>query len=338
MAGRWRSRLWRYTFTGGYNGQRPGLPILGPDGALYGVADGGIQNCNGGYCGLVYRLRPAASAVRAVVVGGWIEEVLYRFDLDKVGVFFPSFLAFDQAGNLYGLANAGGDYGSGAVFELVPSSDGWSAKVLYSVPENDLFPGISFLVGRDGNFYGLTWYGFGGYGRVVQIAGSGNGWTENVIYTFDGGQEDGAGPQNLVQDSSGNLYGTSTWSNCEDGPPCSQAGILFELSPSGDQWNFTQLWFLYHQNKIFPYQDRFQTLAIDAGDGLHGTAQDVLYDGCGDPRFPCDYFIFGKPGIDFGNDEFNAGGPLGLDAKGNLYGTTYDCGKNNLGTVWKASP
>jgi hypothetical protein len=322
-----------YSFIGGYNGQSPRLPILGPDGALYGVAVGGIQNCYSQYCGLIYRVRPAPNACRTALCS-WTGEVLYRFDLDKDGVALPSFLGFDQADNLYGLANAGGDYGSGAVFQLVPSSARWSLKVLYSVSNYDLFP-INFLVGRDENFYGFTW----GSNLAVQIARLGNGWGENVIYTFDGGQEDGGAPQNLAQDSSGNLYGTSTWTNCPYGQLCSQAGILFELSPSGDQWNFTQLWFLYHPGPIYPYEDSFQTLAVDAGDGLHGTAQDVLYDGdCLDPSYPCDYFMFGDPGIDFGNHRFNAGAPLGFDAKGNLYGTTYDCGKNNLGTVWRASP
>ncbi len=29
---------------------------------------------------------------------------------------------------------------------------------------------------------------------------------------------------------------------------------------------------------------------------------------------------------------------MALDAQGNLYGTTYDCGKYNQGTVWMATP
>jgi hypothetical protein len=113
---------------------------------------------------------------------------------------------------------------------------------------------------------------------------------------------------------------------------CRQAGILFELSPSGDNWDFTQLWFLFHYGDWW-YIDTFQTLAIDAGNGLHGVAQDIDYDG--DCQGPMRLLCLWKSGIDFGNHRFNAWGPLGLDAQGNLYGTTFDCGKNNLGTVWE---
>ena len=35
------------------------------------------------------------------------------------------------------------------------------------------------------------------------------------------------------------------------------------------------------------------------------------------------------------NTEFDAGGALALDAQGNLYGTTSDCGEYNKGTVWE---
>jgi hypothetical protein len=166
-----------YSFTGGYNGQSPTLPILGPDGALYGVADGGINDCPKGYCGLVYRLRPSLNACRTALCS-WTGEVLYRFDLNKDGVALPSNLGFHQAGNLYGTANTGGDYGNGAVIELVPSSNRWSLKVPYSVSDQALFP-YGLLIGRDGNFYGFTSTRYGD-GSIVQIARSGNGWTENA--------------------------------------------------------------------------------------------------------------------------------------------------------------
>ena len=64
---------------GGYNGGPSGEVIVGPDGALYGTASGGVQDCYGGnyYCGLIYRLRPPAHACPTVSCS-WTEEVLYR--------------------------------------------------------------------------------------------------------------------------------------------------------------------------------------------------------------------------------------------------------------------
>ena len=56
-----------YSFLGGVDGQNPSPVIIGPEGALYGTAGGGIKNCGssgGDYCGLVYRLRPSPVACR----------------------------------------------------------------------------------------------------------------------------------------------------------------------------------------------------------------------------------------------------------------------------------
>ena len=93
-----------YSFMGGYNGGPSGEVIVGPDGALYGTAGGGIQNCYGGsyYCGLVYRLRPPANACLTASCS-WTEEVLYRFTGDD-DAWGGGASVFDLAGNLYGIS------------------------------------------------------------------------------------------------------------------------------------------------------------------------------------------------------------------------------------------
>ena len=35
------------------------------------------------------------------------------------------------------------------------------------------------------------------------------------------------------------------------------------------------------------------------------------------------------------NVAFTPNGPVAVDASGNVYGTTLDCGQNGLGTIWK---
>ncbi|HEX8816262.1 MAG TPA: choice-of-anchor tandem repeat GloVer-containing protein [Terriglobales bacterium] len=77
-------------------------------GNLYGtLASGGPD-----YNGTVFRLSPSQG-------GGWTQTVLHLFN-GKDGAAPTSGLIFDQAGNLYGVATAGGIDNYGVVFELTP--------------------------------------------------------------------------------------------------------------------------------------------------------------------------------------------------------------------------
>src|SRR5579863_3206965 len=67
------------------------------------------------------------------------EKVLYAFAGGSDGYRPLGGLIFDRAGNLYGTTIAGGLYGSGTVFELRRTSNGWREEVLHS-----------FVGGRDG--------------------------------------------------------------------------------------------------------------------------------------------------------------------------------------------
>src|SRR5208283_2739933 len=71
---------------------------------------------------------------------------------------------------------------------------------------------------------------------VFQLTPSGSGWTENVLYTFQNGS-DGAQPEGgLIFDSSGNLYGTTSFAGGHNG------GTAFELTPSNGGWKFTPVY------------------------------------------------------------------------------------------------
>jgi len=83
-------------------------------GNLYGTAwTGGSGNCNGGGCGLVYKLAPGAH-------GRWKYTELYTFTGSQDGGVPVGNLAIDQNGNLYGAAELGGATGNGVVFEVTP--------------------------------------------------------------------------------------------------------------------------------------------------------------------------------------------------------------------------
>lgn len=114
-----------YTFTGGSDGALSlGTLLFDSSGILYGTtAYGGdlaAQNpiCSQpSGCGVVFKLTPAEQAP-------WTESVLYTFTGGTDGAGPESNLLFDSAGNLYGVAENGGNdsecggYGCGVVFEL----------------------------------------------------------------------------------------------------------------------------------------------------------------------------------------------------------------------------
>ena len=344
-----------FSFFGGYNGGPPFGAIVGPNGSLYGGADGGIQNCGIGgsqYCGIVFNLTPQPTACLTAMCS-WTENVPYRFSSESDG-YFAGFTginvsASDQEGNLYGTTTFGGAYDAGTVFELTPSGGGWKKTTLYSFTGgNDGSNPTQVLVGNDGNLYGVAFGGMYGLGVVFQLTPSGGGWTESVIHDFQG--DEGDGPSYLVQDSGGNLYGIV------NGSPA-----IFTLQKTSSGWAFSE----YFIDRGADY-DTMHNLTIDAAGNLYGTETHFIgtfYYGAGAGasgamvrsglrnRIPVrmvNNYIFkaGYAGgawyyedLDFlENMYFTAGGSLALDASGNLYGTTSDCGTYGSGTVWQLSP
>jgi uncharacterized repeat protein (TIGR03803 family) len=325
-----------YSFTGGYNGQHPRSLLLGPEGALYGSASGGIKTCSGGtsdYCGLVYSLTPAPNACLTALCS-WVGDVLYRFTGNDDPAAKGVVLAADQTGNLYGISD-------GTIFELIPSDGGWTEKVLhtFSGGTDGVYP-QDLLLGNDGNLYGVTYYG-GQYGdgTVFQLVPSGGGWTENILHSF---QEyvDGYRLRRLRQDSSGNLFGIAEYEGNGNG------STVFMLSPSNGTWVFTSLRFTSGLHTIEEYDD----LAIDTAGNLYVTGGGTDLTPCGETLDVFGYVNKGTRGVIghggwrwdepvyFWDEYFDAGGPMALDAQGNLYGTTYDCGAYGNGTVWQLSP
>jgi uncharacterized repeat protein (TIGR03803 family) len=222
------------------NGDTPaGKVTFGPDGNLYGTAIGGGPADSG----LVFAL-PSPSSECSSISCLWTNTALYRFTGGTDGEGPIGDLAFDQAGNLYGvaLAEGGGNChgeGCGVVYRLTPSPGGWSQTVLYTFegqPDGGN-PQAGVVLDQSGNIYGTTVRGgTANFGTVFQLVPVGSGWTENILYSFQG-QNDGSHPlTGVIFDSIGNLYGTT-----RDGGP-NGGGTVFELSPSEGNWNYSLLY------------------------------------------------------------------------------------------------
>ena len=163
-AGGWTKTI-LHDFTGGADGGQPAASLVRDSaGNFYGSATIGGENGAGG---TVFELASSG--------GGWDFSVLYSF-VNGVGPFGP--LTMDSAGNLYGTTNNGGSFAFGTVFELSPSSNGWTYTSLHDFTgaADGGEPACPVLIGPDGALYGtayeggdLRYCGRGGCGVVWKI-------------------------------------------------------------------------------------------------------------------------------------------------------------------------
>jgi uncharacterized repeat protein (TIGR03803 family) len=195
-------------------------------------------------------------------------------------------------------------------------------------PGDGANPQSNLTVDSSGNLYGTTENGGSAdAGTVFELDTSG---VLTLLYSFAGSPDDGAFPvAGIVRDSSGNLYGTT-----RGGGP-SGNGIVFKLDTSGS------LTILHEfagspEDGAHPYAG----LVLDPSSNfLYGTTKDGGSNNLG-TVFKLDTsgnnysMLHNFAGYSDDGSHPHAG--LVLDPSSNfLYGTTYDGGSNNLGTVFK---
>jgi uncharacterized repeat protein (TIGR03803 family) len=299
-----------------------------------------------------------------LVTSAWAapqEKVLHNFGNGVDGATPYATLISDATGNLYGTTLYGGasmncPVGCGTVFELTPGAGGkWKEKLLYSFKGggDGYYPQAGLIFDTSGNLYGTTFAGgaspfcSNGCGTVFQLAPGAHGtWAEKVVYSFNLYDTDGIGPvDSLIFDAKGALYGT-TWAggttDCSNGEGC---GTVFQLAPGpGGTWTESVLYSFCVSGVCTDGATPFASLIFDVAGNLYGTTSaggnPVCSSGCGvvfrlTPNSGGTWtekvlHSFGK-----GKDAANPYAGLVFDAHGNLYGTTYQGGAYNAGTVYK---
>ncbi len=170
--------------------------IMDTAGNLYGTTSRGGT----GDAGTVYELSPTQN--------GWVEAVLHSF-LVNDGEYDYGGLVMDQVGNLYGATFAGGAYDSGVIYELSPSLDGWTYRILYNFSGGG-GPYDTLTLDAAGNLYGTATYcGANGVGMVFQLAQSKGTWILTDLHDFSSGTE-WVPVGGVTFDANGNLYGTAS--------------------------------------------------------------------------------------------------------------------------------
>ena len=344
-----------YTFAGGVDGENPqaGL-VFDSSGNLYGTT-----TLAGSYSwGNVFELSPSAR--------GWKKTIIYSFTGNSDGGFPKADLVFDAQGNLYGTAYGGSGTqqcnvvssdGCGAVFELMPRTDGsWIESTIHSFrgTPDGASPASAVVLDSSGNLYGVT--EFGGSGMCYNERNDGCGtayeltpeqggtWKETILYNFVRGIGRGKYPSGSpFLDPDGHLYGLTRVGG--DG-----YGTVFDLhSSQKGGWQQDDVHLFYgdpdgqapvgqlvanQQGDLFGVSS---TGGMSGKNFLGGTVLKLerLKEGWRETVI----YAFRNSG-----DGAAPQAGLLLDAQGHLYGTTElggngtNCAYGNCGTVYEVTP
>jgi uncharacterized repeat protein (TIGR03803 family) len=186
------------------------------------------------------------------------------------------------------------------------------------------------LLDVKGTFYGTTESGGpAGYGTVFAIAPSG---TETVLHYFGSSSGDGTFPQAGLTNVNGTLYGTTSQGGATN------HGTVFAIKPSGGE---TVLYSFmgkcngscsdgaYPEAVLLSVEGTLYGTTQEGGANNYGTVFTITPSGT-------ETVLYSFKGGKAKDGQFPQAGLINI--KGTLYGTTYEGGPKELGTVFAVTP
>jgi uncharacterized repeat protein (TIGR03803 family) len=263
---------------------------------------------------------------------GWCETVLYSFQGGTDATNPANGLVWDSAGNLYGAAYDGCNAG-GCVYELSPNgSGGWIEQVIY--PVYNWFTGLA--IDSAGNLYGVD-----GMEHVFKLSFSNGAWTATNIHTFTGSPKDGypggGNGDSPAVDSAGNVYGTTYYGGTKN------LGTVWKLTPvtTGKKAGTYTEKILHSFTSATTGEYPFAGVTLDSSGNIYGTTvpggkygYGTLFELAVSGTSYKEKLLWSFNNTDGSEPYAN---PI-LGSSGNLYGTTYDGGSSDYGTVFEFNP
>jgi len=183
-----------------------GTLAAGNDGNIYGTTYGGGSH---GF-GTFFRTTPGGTLTTLASFGGQTTG--------QGGILPQGGVIQGSDGNFYGTTSSGGAGTSGTVFQATSSVGTSLSPVASFSGANGSTPYSRLIEDSQGNFYGTTSTGGAhGFGNVFMISPQG---VLTTLYDFTGGSDVGNPQTGVIEDSLGNLYGTTP-------------STLYKITPAG---------------------------------------------------------------------------------------------------------
>lgn len=276
----------------------------------------------------------------------------------------------DSSGNLYGVTSYGGSgsgcgiNGCGTIYKLSPNgAGGWTEIILYNFCGNGncsdgAIPETGLIADASGNFYGtasgggpacpLSSTGCGVFYELSPPQVQGGSWTYNVLHNFclvvrGTYCRDGAAPTGpIATDSAGNFYGTTLFGGAS--VPQHGQGTVYQLKLSSGVWKHNVLYrFCENFNGTYcPDGEQPNSgVVIGRANSLYGNTPHGASSADNGSVFKLTPSAGGMTETNLYTFDsykaYNAGAPVSLDARGNVYTTFTSGGTGGAGGILRVS-
>jgi uncharacterized repeat protein (TIGR03803 family) len=261
-------------------------------------------------------------------------------------------------GTFYGTTGLDGAGNGGTIFQY---SSAGALNTIYDFCQTDCSDGsypLGLVQGIDGNFYGTTALGGANKnGTVFQIGQQSGNWTLTTLWSFcsqtytngdctdgsPGGTDLGG---SLVQGSDGAFYGTTVLGGSNQAAQCfgEGCGTVFKITQQGGTWVLTTLYNFCSQlgcadgavpeaGLVEGIDGNFYGTTFGSFDAKSGAGTILKITPSGTLTK-----LYSFCSVTNCTDGANPGAGMTLATDGSFYGTTYNGGANNAGTVFAIAP